>query len=851
MKWVCPLVLCGVVLGGSRLSAQQVGDDVVVVAPSPLKIKNDIVGQVAAGTYVRVFDVCGDWLWVSRGVVGWIRKSAVRTPREAIGHFTRQIDERPRDAGGYLGRAAGRYCDEQYDAAIDDLGQAIALDPDHSTAALMLRGEVWHAKEEPARAQADFDAAVQQSPHSAEVWFARGYHYVLRHMDEPALADIDEAIRLAPGMASAYVVRAHALINSERYDQALVELATAIRLNPRRPDAYAERSRALAQQGEIDRALADVTRAIRLQSKLRREHANWYEARAWLWGKKSEYLKAIADLDEGLRLDPKSASVLMARGAARYNCGQSERAIADLDKALAMRPTDGDGLIARAAARAKMGDDDGAIADATEAIRLRPDFENAYRVRIAIFVEREQYDRAIADATELVELSPESSAAFANRAKVHASSSNYQDALADLSTALAIDPANANLWDARAHVQTRLDDLDAALADADRSVELEPRNAAWWISRSAIWLARHEADRALADASEAVRLDPSERAYTNRGMAHVWKGELDAAEADFLKALECSPADLTVRMNLAMVHEKRGQVPAAIDQMTLFIRQHPGNAWAHCNRGTFYVKAGQYSEAVADFTAAIESFPKTPHDIARQFGWTFQTIACSERPQLNFPGSSALLAQIYGERAGAWWRMQNPTSALADLNESLRLAPDQPKILVARAALRLWRREFIKAELDAARAQELDETYFDAGMYRAMALLMQRDLEAAAEVAARACERAADATDERIGHLRETVAAARAEEFQTAAQKIVHILKYDPACVRQFRLQLAGLPMESDWSTPLDKEIEGLNSAFLSKPPESACPTASPAGSKPTDVDASPALSTSPGEVFR
>src|SRR5690242_19139349 len=57
------------------------------------------------------------------------------------------------------------------------------------------------------------------------------------------------------------------------------------------------------RKGEYDKAIGDLDEAIRLDPKLTKA----FNARGGAWMAKGEYDKAIRDLDESIRLDPKNA----------------------------------------------------------------------------------------------------------------------------------------------------------------------------------------------------------------------------------------------------------------------------------------------------------------------------------------------------------------------------------------------------------------------------------------------------------------------------------------------------------------------------------------------------------------
>src|SRR6266567_3870887 len=81
---------------------------------------------------------------------------------------------------------------------------------------------------------------------------------------------------------------------------------------------------------------------------------------------------ALADYNEAIRLDPKSALALSDRGVAYGNKGDYDRALADLNEAIRLDPKSAHAFRNRDIVYAYKGDYERAIADLNEAIRLNP-----------------------------------------------------------------------------------------------------------------------------------------------------------------------------------------------------------------------------------------------------------------------------------------------------------------------------------------------------------------------------------------------------------------------------------------------------------------------------------------------
>ena len=97
--------------------------------------------------------------------------------------------------------------------------------------------------------------------------------------------------------------------------------------------AYNGRGTAWEDKGDLDRALADLSEAIRLDPR----HADSYINRGVVWRTKKELDRAITDFNESIRVS-RSALGYYNRGAAYEVMRDYSRAMQDYDEALRIQP---------------------------------------------------------------------------------------------------------------------------------------------------------------------------------------------------------------------------------------------------------------------------------------------------------------------------------------------------------------------------------------------------------------------------------------------------------------------------------------------------------------------------------
>ena len=179
------------------------------------------------------------------------------------------------------------------------------------------------------------------------------------------------------------------------------------------------------------KAIADFNEAIVLDPK----SADAYCQRGRMWSKKREYDKAIADFDKSLRINPKDSSAYSERGFAWKNKGEYERAIADYKEALRVDPTDAWAYCGVAWIRATCGEErrsrrnDRGAEFAAKACKLTSWKDDDYLDTLAAaYAEAGQFDKAVEWQAKALVLAPSTDrAAFQARLDLYKAGKPYRE----------------------------------------------------------------------------------------------------------------------------------------------------------------------------------------------------------------------------------------------------------------------------------------------------------------------------------------------------------------------------------------------------------------------------------------
>jgi tetratricopeptide (TPR) repeat protein len=200
----------------------------------------------------------------------------------------------------YTKRAFAYASKGQRELAIDDLTQAIRINPKY-TDAYRLRGinheELTHLED----ALSDYAAAARMEPKNPLYRRMMGSIQSKMHNYDNAIAEYTDAIRLAPRESVGYRGRYVAYEQMRDYRSALADISKAIELAPDNVDYFAWRADTYERDGQLEKALSDYGEAI----KRRPGTASSYAGAAACFDKCRELTTPIWILTKRYRLRPR------------------------------------------------------------------------------------------------------------------------------------------------------------------------------------------------------------------------------------------------------------------------------------------------------------------------------------------------------------------------------------------------------------------------------------------------------------------------------------------------------------------------------------------------------------------
>lgn len=258
-------------------------------------------------------------------------------------------------------------------------------------------------------AEEDASMAIQKNPFITNAYEVRGVARQNLGRHREAIADYEKALEQLPENRGILFNKALAEEEVEDYEAAEKTFATLLKAYPRFDNGYIGRAKLRLATGDTISALDDINHAL----ELNKNATNAYVMRADIAISSSKYFaKALADMDEAIKLQPQFAGYFINRAFLRYNLDDYFGAMADYDYAIQLEPLNATALFNRGLLRAEVHDNNKAIDDFSKVISLDPNNYHALYNRALLYKDIADYKSSVADLDKVIEAFPTFSGAY-------------------------------------------------------------------------------------------------------------------------------------------------------------------------------------------------------------------------------------------------------------------------------------------------------------------------------------------------------------------------------------------------------------------------------------------------------
>lgn len=333
-----------------------------------------------------------------------------------------------------------------------------------------------------------------------------------------AIACYNLALLFNPKNPAALVNIASAKAQIGRNQEALKDYGKAIENG--KTDALlslAYMGRARVRQALFDDvgAIEDFTKLLKMGPCADGFRINALYGRGYSFGEQADYVHALADYNECIRLEPMNVGAHFNRG--RINAelipnGDLNQATDDFCLVIRMDQRMAGAYYYLGSIHHKLGANRIAVAYLTDSIRLDPSCAPAYHLRGNAFEELGAPKAALADYDRCVSLLPNYDGIYHDRGLLK-SKLRDRSAINDLSRAVSLNPNDHRNFAARGYEWWDRMKYSLALADFERALKLNPKDAGSLFGRSAMRFRRGDKRGAQEDLRQLLKLDPSRKDY--------------------------------------------------------------------------------------------------------------------------------------------------------------------------------------------------------------------------------------------------------------------------------------------------------------------------------------------------
>jgi tetratricopeptide (TPR) repeat protein len=229
----------------------------------------------------------------------------------------------------------------------------------------------------------------------------------------------------------------------------------------------------------------------------------------------------------------------------------------------------------------------------------------------------------------------------------------HEKALGSFNRAIAEQPDFVDAYIQLANLAVALGRPGEAIAAYDRLLRLNPGFADGWSDRSVLLHSVGRHAEALASSERAIALKPEfPEALASRGTALAALDRHAEATASFDRAIAAKPDFPEALVNRGNSLRKLGRFAEAVSSYEAAIRCQPALVQAHFSQGAALEDQGLFAQAIESFNRMLALRPP-----------------------------ARLQAQAYAHRAWAHNALGRFDDAFADVERSLRLAPDDDDVL--------------------------------------------------------------------------------------------------------------------------------------------------------------------------
>jgi len=510
------------------------------------------------------------------------------------------LEKKRPDADFYIARANYYAGTNDTKDALEDLKQALKLDPSRSDtylnlAMFQMRGQDWNGAED------SFKEAVKLSPKSTNALVSLGNFYQTRGRFPEAEQAFRQAITAAADDPNPRLSLASLYMAENKPGEAEEFLRQSKKDFPNNPVGYRMLGDFYFSNNQLDKATAEYASLYRDHAKDMVVKKNYIQ----LLILKDRLDDARKLNDEVVKAKPDDQDAQIYKGEIEIRSGRASDAVNTLQAVLKNDPDNAVAHYQQGLAFDQLGNTNRAEAEWRDAVRLRPDIVEAHRALAGVAIHRSDASALAQEADQIIALQPAAPDGYLLRAVADIDRKNYATADENIHRSLEKQPNNPG-----AYVQLgNLRMAQSQFADAQRAyqqaLDQDPNSTDALGGVLNVDLVQKQPDRAIATAKTQLAIYPKNVGF------HIMMGQLlleqkkdlAGAEQEFKQASDLDKKNSEAMVKLGLVQNLRGATDQALQTYLDGAKINPKEV-------AFYLLAGGIYEAKQDWDNAKQQYQK-------------------------------------------------------------------------------------------------------------------------------------------------------------------------------------------------------------------------------------------------
>lgn len=565
-------------------------------------------------------------------------------------------------------------------------------------------------------AENDATLALERNPFITDAWEVRGV--ARQNMGNPrgAISDYDEALKLLPNNRSILFNKALAQEEIEDYAGAHETFKILQKNYPQFDGTYLGRARLYILEGDTVNANADLDKALQLNKNA----TNAYVMRADIAMNSNppQYEKALADMDEAVKLQPRYAGYFINRAYLRYMLDDYFGAMADYDYAIGLDPLNAIGYFNRGLLRAEVNDNDKAIQDFTRVLQLNSDDVRALYNRAMLYKETKQWDAALNDLNRVIEQYPDFAGVYYALFQINNDRGNLREAEKDYKKAVQL--TDLALKEARENAEQQQNTGNSETT-TEKSVEeysekmVADRFSSLLTMENETNLSGDYNNKSIRgkvqDRNINVEIEPIFLLSYYGAPTQLKESGYYIKEADDINGTRTLRYLLQVTNRIPTIEDEKVAQNhfESIEYYNSYLATHQPRAIDYFGRGMDFMTTRDYNSAISDFTKAINLTADWPLPYFMRAVAKYYSLKSPHNSSENSPANEPQLNNIKAELR----------EILADLDKVSELSPSMPFAYYNKGTILLEEGDLTSAISALSKAIELKpdfgEAYYNRG----------------------------------------------------------------------------------------------------------------------------------------